>query len=88
VAVVASAWILRANRLVGVGLVWISNPLTYAPLFYFHYRVGCLLTGREAIGFENFPRRGEGVGWWDYVCDSLWQFLTPLAIGSIVVAIL
>ncbi|MEL7335859.1 MAG: DUF2062 domain-containing protein, partial [Planctomycetota bacterium] len=30
VAVVASAWILRANRLVGVGLVWISNPLTYA----------------------------------------------------------
>lgn len=30
----------RANLLVSVALVWVTNPITMPPLFYFAYRVG------------------------------------------------
>jgi len=31
---------LRVNLPISVGLVWVSNPITMTPLFYFAYKVG------------------------------------------------
>ncbi len=42
-ALLAIWW--RCNLPVAVGLVWISNPLTFAPMFYFAYWVGTGLLG-------------------------------------------
>ncbi|MBN1437275.1 MAG: DUF2062 domain-containing protein [Sedimentisphaerales bacterium] len=38
--VLAAATLLRANKLVGVPLVWISNPLTIVPIYFFNYCLG------------------------------------------------
>lgn len=36
----AAALYFRANLAISVALVWITNPITMPPLFYFAYRVG------------------------------------------------
>lgn len=50
-AAVAAIW-FRVNILVAVPLVWISNPVTMAPLFYFCYLLGVELLGIEQGRFE------------------------------------
>jgi uncharacterized protein (DUF2062 family) len=37
------AMILRANLPISVAMVWVSNPFTMAPMFYFAYKVGTLM---------------------------------------------
>lgn len=67
----AIASLAGANRVSGIGPVWITNPLTIVPIYYFNWRVGTfLVTGRletspasrEAIArlFEGDP--GSGLG--------------------------
>jgi len=41
----AAAVILRVNLPIAVALVWITNPVTIPPLFYFAYLVGSWLLG-------------------------------------------
>ena len=38
----------RANLPISVALVWITNPLTMAPMFYFAYLVGLWLLGQPS----------------------------------------
>ena len=45
------AFFFRSNLPVAVALVWISNPLTIAPLFMFTYGIGVLLLGLEFTAF-------------------------------------
>ncbi len=47
--VVLLAWLLRANKVVGLPVVWISNPATIVPIFWPCYVVGQLLLGTEPI---------------------------------------
>ncbi|MEE9396865.1 MAG: DUF2062 domain-containing protein [Methylococcales bacterium] len=37
------AFLLRANLVISVALVWISNPLTIPPLTYFSYKIGAAI---------------------------------------------
>lgn len=60
---VALAWSLSANRVVGLPLIWISNPATFIPIYYPCYRLGCQLTGYPIADREWFaasiPAAGE-----------------------------
>jgi uncharacterized protein (DUF2062 family) len=46
------AILFRSNILVAVPMVWISNPLTIAPIFYFCYWVGTGVLGFKIGGFD------------------------------------
>lgn len=69
---------LRVNLIISVGLVWISNPLTMPPMFYFTYLVGTWLIGKPIIHTAFEP----SLGWFWQRLSVIWQ---PLALGSLVV---
>lgn len=91
VLVVGSAWLLRANKVVGVPLVWISNPATFVPIFY-----PCYLIGRTLLGWP-----GVDAQWWEGLTDppegfwagvqfywgNVMEIFTPLMLGCLVVAL-
>lgn len=65
----------HCNLPMSVVLVWISNPFTYVPIFYFNYRVGAWL-------MDITPRTDDGV-----TVAWLVQQLMPLWMGSIATGI-
>lgn len=51
---VAVATVLRGNRIMAAAATWVSNPLTYVPIFAFNYQVGLwLLGGGPAKNFQD-----------------------------------
>ncbi|NEQ42172.1 MAG: DUF2062 domain-containing protein [Leptolyngbya sp. SIOISBB] len=46
---VAIALRIKGNPLMAAAGTWISNPLTYLPIYAFNYRLGSWLLGRPAI---------------------------------------
>lgn len=64
----------RCNLPLSVVLVWLSNPLTYVPIFYFAYRIGAWV-----LGMAPSPPHGIDVTWFI-------QQLVPLWVGSLVCA--
>lgn len=87
--------LLRANKVVGVPLVWISNPATlwiYIP----NYLLGCWLLREEpstdrlvnaliqAFGVNDNGLRERFV----VLVQTLWDVLAPLMLGSVIVAAL
>ena len=48
----ALAIYLRINLPITVALVWVTNPVTAPPMYYFAYWVGCWILGIPAVGFD------------------------------------
>ena len=46
---VAIAFRIKGNPLMAAAGTWISNPLTYLPIYAFNYRLGCWILGRPSI---------------------------------------
>jgi uncharacterized protein (DUF2062 family) len=74
-AACAALW-FKANLPVSVGLVWITNPVTFAPMFYAAYRVGAWLLGIPPESSEEIT-----VEWIMSLLSNGWQ---PLILGSLV----
>jgi uncharacterized protein (DUF2062 family) len=70
-----------ANLPLSVVLVFISNPLTMPPMFYFAYRLGAFLMGIPPEPMEF----SLSLDWFSHIIESSWQ---PLLIGCLVMAIL
>jgi uncharacterized protein (DUF2062 family) len=73
----AAAIVLRVNLPISVALVWITNPLTIPPMFYFAYLVGSTILGAPPAGFS--------VEFWSDWRNWL-AVLGPLALGMLVCA--
>lgn len=91
------AWLLGANKLVGVPIVWISNPFTFIPIYYPCYVIGCKFLGMPVVTdrwrqigsdwnellADASTRWGDKVRfWWDILMD----FVGPLGVGCLIVS--
>lgn len=67
----------RANILVAIAWVWVSNPLTMLPILYVSYYIGCILLAITPIGSFS------GINFANLFSD--WQMIVkPLLVGSII----
>lgn len=86
----AFAVLLRANVPTAVASTLVTNPLTFAPLYYLAYRIGALLVGGapgEQIA-ESLAHEGEGIaGWLDIWSERLRRLGKPLLVGLPIVAV-
>ena len=75
------AVLLRVNILVAVPVVWISNPVTMPPMFYFCYLVGAEILNTPPGGFDfelSFNWLMNGLA-------AVWQ---PFLLGCLVVGVI
>ena len=72
------AVILRVNILVAVPTVWITNPFTMTPIFYFCYLVGVQMLDTDTNGFE-FELS------FDWLLTGLLEIWQPFLLGCFVV---
>jgi uncharacterized protein (DUF2062 family) len=78
-AAIAAIW-ARANLPVSVSMVWLTNPLTMGPIFFFTYKVGTWLLGGpiQEIEFEAT---------WQWLQTKLLVVWQPFLLGSLVVGL-
>lgn len=72
-----AAVLIRVNLPISVGMVWISNPITMPPLFYFAYKVGTWILGVPESDFQ-FELSFE---WLSHGLSTIWQ---PFLLGCLI----
>jgi uncharacterized protein (DUF2062 family) len=55
------AILFKANKIAAATATWISNPLTYVPIFAFNFKIGQLIIGGDDFAFDqlNFQSTTE-----------------------------
>jgi hypothetical protein len=91
--VVALAWLLGANKVAGIPMVWVTNPATNVPIYSFCYVIGQAVVGgpgvsevREALARVSDP----AVGWGELGRQWLalmWHAALPLWVGTVAVGL-
>ena len=83
------ALVARANLPVAVASTLITNPFTFAPLYFLAYKIGALLLGHEndTVTEETLEAEFTGVvewlaAWW----EKLAALGRPLVVGLLVMA--
>ncbi|MDH3583227.1 MAG: DUF2062 domain-containing protein [Phycisphaerae bacterium] len=87
------AWLLGGNKVIGIPIVWISNPVTFVPIYYPLYLLGVWLTGAQSVGLDWFQELANPAnlpsGWWptvEYFWAKLVHVAKPLWVGCLVFA--
>ena len=75
--VAAVAIMVRVNLPISVALVWITNPVTFAPIFYAAYRLGAYILGLEPMELD-FELSAEWIG--SHIA-IIWE---PLLLGCLI----
>lgn len=78
-AALAILW--NFNLPIAVALVWITNPITMAPIFYAVYKLGSFLLGRPAHELSFEPN-------WEWLSAQLHWIWQPFILGSFTIAAL
>ena len=72
-----AAVLARCNLPIAVALVWVTNPITMPPVFFFAYKLGALLLGHEPqVAHIDLTVAGLAAQ-----LGEIWQ---PLLLGSLV----
>lgn len=77
----AMAILLRANLPLSVALVWITNPITIPPMFYFAYLFGAKILGHTAVDMK-FELS------WEWLTTHLAQSWEPFLLGCFLLAVI
>ncbi|MFP4243538.1 MAG: DUF2062 domain-containing protein [Ectothiorhodospira sp.] len=75
----ALAIMLRVNLPISVMLVWITNPLTFAPIYYAAYTLGRWVLGVPGRGFSM----ELSLAWFTGELLEIWK---PLVTGSLILS--
>ncbi len=70
-----------ANLPLSIALVWLTNPLTIAPIFWFSYEVGRWVLDSPPVPF-NFQWQ------WGWFVEELYLIGGPLLLGSLICGII
>lgn len=85
-AAVVAAVLLRANPLAGAAATFISNPLTFAPIYYAAYLIGAALLGTpQSLALE--VQHGSWTGSLVFWSSTMVAFGRPLMLGMLLMAI-
>lgn len=76
-----AAIILRVNLPLSVVLVWITNPFTMPPMFYFAYKVGTWILGQH-------PKKIKFELTMEWITQSLGTHWQPFLLGCFVMAVI
>jgi len=77
-AIIAVA--LSANILLSIFLVWVNNPITMVPIYYFEYKLGSSLIGIEMDPSFNFSI--------SYLIDNLATATVAIWVGGLIISTL
>jgi len=75
------AILFRVNILVAVPTVWVSNPVTMGPMYYFCYLIGVEILGIEQTDFD-FELS------FDWLLNGLAAIWQPFLLGCLVVGVI
>jgi len=84
ILVMLVALFLRFNRMAALIAVYITNPITTIPIYYFNYKVGTLIF-EETWTYEDFSRILSG-RWRQALEELVFEVGLPLLVGSLIVA--
>jgi len=85
---------VRANKVAGLPMPWITNPVTIVPMYSLNYYIGWLLVGGPDL--KEFERQmveqvSLNLPWVDWV-HNWWRLMIevaePLWVGSVVVGVI
>ena len=71
---------LSANILLSMALVWVNNPITMVPIYYFEYKLGSSLIGIEMDPSFNFSI--------SYLIDNLATATVAIWVGGLIISTL
>jgi len=77
----AFAIYFRANLPISVALVWITNPFTMPPVYYFCYKLGTWILGTKLRDFEFAIS-------WSWLANELGYIWQPFLLGCFIVSTL
>lgn len=76
------------NRIAALATVYISNPITTVPIYWFNYKVGTFFVAGDLV-WDDFARVLEYrsfAEWWETIGNLFVEIGAPLIVGSLVVA--
>ena len=88
---------MRANLKGALVGVWMSNPLTFIPLYYGNYLLGRMFVSTQAVGWKEFAGTITQASDWRWITirsslrnlvDMGADILLPLWVGSAILAVL
>ena len=79
VTAAALAILFRVNLPIAVALVWVTNPLTIAPLFFFAYKIGEWLLGTPSVDFSVELS-------WEWLKTDMVRIWQPFLLGCLVLS--
>lgn len=92
--VVVIGTLIKANRIIALVVVWISNPLTFIPMYYGYYSLGGWILRVDLWTFDNFSLKfnefmttGENQGYSAMAKEFGSEIFYPLWIGSLIIAL-
>jgi len=77
---------LRFNRIAALATVYVSNPVTALPIYYFNYKVGTLFFS-DTVTYAQFAEVLTS-GWQEAIRGIVMEIGLPLLVGSGVVAVI